>query len=158
MEPTLEDQPARLVEDDAPVANHAARLGPFRGAAVERAEPCRELLEGERLDQVVVGTRVEALHPIADRVARGQHEDRQLGAAGPQPARNLGARDVRQPDIKDHRVDPAAGLGNLERIGAAGRQLDEMALLAEQARQEAAEPRIVLHQQQMHDAPRPQAT
>ena len=44
-------------------------------AAQQRAQPGQQLLERERLGEVVVGTRVEALDPVTHGVAGGEHED-----------------------------------------------------------------------------------
>lgn len=41
-----------------------------------------ELLEAERLDEVVVGADLQALDPVLDLVARGQHQDRDVIAGG----------------------------------------------------------------------------
>src|SRR5262245_65344036 len=67
----------------------ARRLGP----AQERAQPRLELLERERLDQVVVGARVKARHTVVDGVARGQHQYRRAIAGLPQPLAHLEAVD-----------------------------------------------------------------
>ena len=40
-----------------------------------RAQPGVQLFERERLDEVVVRAGVEARDPVADGVARGQHQD-----------------------------------------------------------------------------------
>ena len=40
-------------------------------AAQQRAQPRQQLLQGERLGEVVVGSGVESLDPVADRVAGG---------------------------------------------------------------------------------------
>ena len=53
----------------------APRGGP---AAQQRPEPSQQLLALERLDQVIVGAGVEALHAGLDRVARGQDQDRHV--------------------------------------------------------------------------------
>ena len=50
--------------------------------AQQGAQPGEQLLQGEGLGQVVVGAGVEALHPVADRVAGGQHQDRYVVAGG----------------------------------------------------------------------------
>ena len=57
--------------------------GTGRYPAQQRAEAGQQLVRGERLDEVVVGAGVESGHPVGDRVAGGQHQDRGTVAAGP---------------------------------------------------------------------------
>ena len=70
----------------------------------------RQLGEGEGLDQVVIGARVEAGHPILDPIACGEHED-----PGPvalergqltidQPAAQGDARAIGQAPVEAHEV------------------------------------------------------
>src|SRR5439155_1745607 len=44
--------------------------------AEQRPDPCEELGEGERLREVVVGSRAQAADPIGETIPRGEHEDR----------------------------------------------------------------------------------
>src|SRR4051795_1391150 len=60
------------------VGDDERRAAPRGPAAQQRAQPGEQLLALERLDEVVVGARVEALDARLDRVARGQHEDRHV--------------------------------------------------------------------------------
>lgn len=43
-------------------------------AAQQGSQPRQELLEGEGLDQVIVGAGVQAIHAVGYGVARGEHE------------------------------------------------------------------------------------
>ena len=66
-----------------PQAGDLAHGRPVVGAsAVERAEAKDELLELERLGQVVVGAELESGGLVIKPVGRGQHEDRHAGARG----------------------------------------------------------------------------
>jgi len=44
--------------------------------ANQRAAPREQLFKGERLDEVIVGSGINAIHPIGESVARGQPQDR----------------------------------------------------------------------------------
>src|SRR6185503_1725718 len=71
------DGPGCLVEGDR--TRDQARLraaGGALGAAGEGPQSRGQLVVAERLDDVVIGAGVEARHPIADRVAGGEHQDR----------------------------------------------------------------------------------
>ena len=69
------DPPGGLVEHDRADDELGLRPAACRCAAArESPEPCRQLLEGERLDEVVVRSRVEPGDPVADRVAGCEHE------------------------------------------------------------------------------------
>ena len=57
--------------------------------AQERAQPGEQLVERERLRQVVVRAGVEALDPVADRIARRQEQDRHPVALAAEPARDV---------------------------------------------------------------------
>ena len=108
-----------------------------------------QLLDRERLDQVVVGARVQAGDAVRHGVARREHEDRDHGAAGPQPAGDLEAGDVRQAHVEHDRVE-AGRLRHLQGGAAVGRALDQVPLAAQQAGDEVGETRIVLDEQEVH--------
>ena len=78
----------------------APRGGRRRSSARRRGE---QLLQVERLDEVVVGAGVEALDAGVDRVARGEHQDRHV-AVGAQLLAHLDAVELRQPEVEDHGV------------------------------------------------------
>jgi len=90
------------VELDVGVAQHLAVVG--GGAAQQRAQPREQLLERERLHQVVVGARVQPGDAVAHLVARGEHQDRRLGACAAQPPAGLDAVDVGHQHVEHDRV------------------------------------------------------
>jgi hypothetical protein len=55
-----------------------ATSAPSKGPSQQCPQPGQELIELERLDQVVIRTGIEALDPIAQSVASGQHQHRHL--------------------------------------------------------------------------------
>ena len=141
----------RLVEHDG--AGHEARARATTTVArtpAEGAEAGRQLLVRERLHEVVVGPGIEAGDAIADRVAGGEHDDREVLVGGAQPAGHLETVDVRQPDVEDDRIDPVGRIGQLERGPAVLCQLDHVAVRLEQPAQRPAESFVVLDNQQMH--------
>ncbi len=74
------------------IEDHVADGDPVLGrlpTSAERLEAGGELLHGERLDQVVVGPRLEAGHPLGDRAAGGQHQDRQVDPLAAQPSADV---------------------------------------------------------------------
>ena len=138
-----------LVEDDRAglQGDPAAR----RRAAAEGPQAGEELLVGERLHEVVVGARVQALDAGADRVAGGQHEDRDRRALRPQAAGDVEARAVREADVEDDGVE--LGLGReLQPLGGGRRAVDDVAILGQEAGEEADEARVVLDEEQVHGA------
>ena len=66
--------------------------------------PREQLLERERLDDVVVGARVEAGDAVADGVARGQHQHRHPAAPRPQAAADDEPVDARHEHVEDDGV------------------------------------------------------
>src|ERR1700761_5677301 len=126
---------------DDTVADHHRR-GPGRGRVVpaqRRPQPGQQLGHGERLGHVVVGPHVEGADLVARAGPAGEHDDRGLGPA-PQLDDDLGAVDVRQPQVEDHRVRGALGRAGQrlpstargDRVVLAGPQVDEQG--PEQAR------------------------
>ena len=80
----VELQAAELAH--GPVPARAVELAPPQ----DRAHAAQELGARERLRHVVVGAELEAEHAVGLRVARGEHEDRDV-ALGPQRAADLDA-------------------------------------------------------------------
>ena len=87
----------------------SGRRAPVGGAATERPQPGRQLRERERLDQVVVGTRVETGDTVTHGVAGREHQDGDLALVAPESLGDLQSADVRQADVQDDHVDGIAG-------------------------------------------------
>src|SRR5439155_17273615 len=66
------------IESDVDETEDAARLRSIVATTPERSDAREELVESKGLHEVVVGAGVEPFDPIADRRARGQHQDRDL--------------------------------------------------------------------------------
>ena len=97
---------------------------PGRRAAGERLHPRDQLLERERLGQVVVGAEVQALDAIADRRRGGQHQDPRVRAAVAQRHADRVAVHARQVAVEhDHvvAVDEALLQRGRPVIGEVGR-------------------------------------
>ena len=73
-----------------------------------------------------------------------------VGAAVPQPAGDLEPADVGQADVEDDALDAGCVLGDLEPGPAVGGQLDDVAVVLEQALEEPGEARVVLDDEQVH--------
>ena len=101
------DAPTLEVDDQVLVADDPAALGVGEvavGAPQEGLDAAHQLAQAERLGQVVVGAELQADDLVDLVVARGEQEDRRLGAVGAQAAQHLEAVDARQADIEDDQV------------------------------------------------------
>ena len=92
-------------------------------APQQRAQPGQQLLQRERLGEVVVGAGVEALDPVTDGVAGGQHQDGYVVPGGAQRPGGLdavepGHHHVHHDDVRADPADPG------QRLGPVGRQRD----------------------------------
>ena len=73
-----------------------------RPAAQERVEPGDDLLERERLDDVVVGARLQSRHPVADLVARRQDAHREVVSGRAQAPQHLQPVEVGHRHVEQH--------------------------------------------------------
>ena len=112
-------------------------------AAQQRAQPGEQLLEGEGLGEVVVGPGVEALDPVADGVAGGEHEDGYVVPGGPQRARRLDPVESRHHHVHHDHVR-VAGPEDGERLGAVGGQRDVVPVELQRAAQRVAHGAVVV--------------
>src|SRR3954447_11277772 len=85
------------------VADDERRAPARRPAAQQRAQAREQLLALERLDEVVVGARVETRHARLDGVAGREHEDRDV-ALLPQAAGHVNAVQPRKAEVEDDEV------------------------------------------------------
>ena len=138
----------RGLELEVGEAQHLA-VAAARAAPQQRAQPREQLLERERLDQVVVGARVEPAHAVGHRVARGQDEHRRAVAGGAQPAAHLEPVHARHQHVEHQRVG-RAGRQRVERLGAVGGQLGLVALQPQRAVDRLTHRRLVVDHQDAH--------
>src|SRR4051794_16446230 len=124
------------------VAGDQRRRAPRRAPPQQRAQAGQQLLALEGLDEVVVGARVEALDARLDRVARGEHEDRHVVGRA-QPARDLDAVELRQPEVEDHEVGVVGG-GLVERRLAVAGDAHVVAVQAQGALEDLGDLVVVL--------------
>ena len=96
------DLPGSRVERDIARAQHDVALLP--GPPPQRADPCGELLEGERLDQVVIRARIEAGHPVREGIPRRQHEDGHHVPPGAKGSAHGHAIAPWEHQVEDHRI------------------------------------------------------
>ena len=132
--------------NDWPSASPSPSLRLRRSRARRRA---LQLAHVERLDEIVVGARVEAVDAVRHRVPRGEHQHRHAVAGAAQPAADLEAVDVRKADVEHHRVRGAArdlGEGGLAAFGRHG----VVATEHERAAQGIAQSAVVVDDQDLH--------
>ena len=118
--PAAGDVAARHVHREVGEGQHlAVAVGVGHHAAQQRAQPGEQLLEREGLGEVVVGPGVEALDPVADRVAGGEHQDRYVVAGGAQRPRRLDPVEPRHHHVDHHDVG-VLGADRDQALGAVG--------------------------------------
>ena len=128
-------------------ASGDSRCG-LAGPAQQGADPGEQLLERERLHQVVVGAGLEPLDAVGDRVARGQHQDRRAAALGAKLAADLEPVDAGHEHVEDDQVG-ADLRGAREALAAVGgeRYLESAEL--ERPLERSAHRRLVVDDQQL---------
>ena len=123
-------------------------IGP---AAGEGAEPGEELLERERLGEVVVGPGIEAAHAVLDRVAGGEHQHGRPPALGPQ-----GVAHGEPVGLGDHGVEHDGVVvllaGRPQRLVPVAGDVDRVALALEAPAHEGCHLHLVLDHQHAHAA------
>ena len=92
-------------------------------AARHRVHPGQQFVQVERLDQVVVGTGLQAADAVADLVARGQHDHRPGQPARPPVAQQVQAVAVGQLQVQQRQCPGRGGT----RLGDAARPLHPVA-------------------------------
>ena len=110
-----------LVEREVADREHRVlRLGERqRRAADEPAQARDDLLEAERLGDVIVAARGEARDAVVEGVLRGEEQHGRLGAVGAHALQHLEPVDVGEHDVEHDRVGPelAGDLHGAEAVG-----------------------------------------
>ncbi len=110
------------------------------------ADPRDEFGEPERLGDVVVGAGVEPDDHVHLLGACGQHDDRQVGMAGPNLATHVEPVDVRQCQVEQDQVGSSSG-DAVDRTHATVDVLDHEALGSQDTDERFADALVVLDQQ-----------
>jgi hypothetical protein len=123
------------------------------GAPEQGLDPAHQLAQAERLGEVVVGAEFEADHLVDLVVARGQDEDRHLGARRAEPAEDLEAVHARQADVEHDEVGRLVDR-EVEALLAGPRDRDLVALLLQGVLDAARDRVLVLDDQDGGRRPR----
>jgi len=113
------------------------------GPAGQGPQACRQLFEGEWLDQVVVGPRIEPTDPIRRRVACREHEQRRRLPVTTRPRHDVDPLGAGHPPV-DHGDVVVVELQLVDRIVAALDGIDVVAVVLEPEDEDFAQAGIVL--------------
>ena len=123
--------PARGVDVERSMRKHRATAG--LAAADQRAHAGFEFRQVEGLGQIIVSTEIESLDSVIERIARGQHEHRDLRPAAAQPAQHFEPVELGQPEIEYHQII-ALGEQHVVRLVAGADAVYSVICLAQRAR------------------------
>jgi len=98
------------VKPDVVESEYRRLLLLLSSTAEQRAYARPQLLDCERLGEVVIGTDIKTFHTIVDRVAGSEHQDRQWGSGRPQTPADFDPVHPWHQDVEHHRVQ-------VERLG-----------------------------------------
>ncbi len=134
---------------DAQAADAQVRVAIAGDPAQLRTHARFEFVQCERLDQVVIGAKVEHAHALGQAIAGGHHQHRQAIAALAQALQNVAAIQLRQAQVQhQQRV-----LGRAQRgvgVRAVVDVVDHMALPAQRGAQAGGDIRVVFSNQNAH--------
>ena len=112
----------------------------------DRPDARDQLAQPEGLHEIVVRTELEADHAIGLLAARGDDDDRHVGALAEAPA-DVEPVDVREPQVEQHEIGARSG----KRLGPRRRAFDDEALTAKPLRERQRDRFLVFHEQDPHD-------
>ncbi len=137
----------RGIELDLAGAQFRRRLAAC--AADKRTQPCGELVQIGRLDEVVVGTTVEATDAVVHTVARGQDQHGQALVLCPQAREEFIPRTAWQAKV-EHQCRVGCARQRVFGGNAVARPVDLEARLAQADLQGVAQQRVVFGEQDAH--------
>ena len=143
--PSSSARRARSSTSRPPTRSGAVRLRPGGRPARDGADAGDQLAQPERLDDVVVGAELEPDDPVGLLAARGDDDDRHVGALAQLPA-DVEPVGVREPQVEQDEVR----LGRLERRRTGRGALDLEALAAEPLDERLGDCVLVLDDQDAH--------
>lgn len=114
---------------------------------MQGAHPGQQLVDLERLDQVVLGARVQPGHPVGDRAERGEHQHRHGDRLPAQPPHQVDPVEGGQAAVDDEHV-VRAGQPEVQPALALQGVIDGVTLFGEQADQHVPQFAVVLDEQQ----------
>ena len=138
---------AREVEHERPRAHDVAVFALFRAAELH-VDARDQLVEGERLAQIVGGAEAEAAQLRRQVRARRHDHNRELGSAF-ELVQHAEAVDPRQEQIEQDEVVGVA-LRALQTLAAVARSVDRKTLRFEPSCEEPEDPRLILDHQDPH--------
>jgi hypothetical protein len=133
---------ASLLDIEGEIAITQRLAGARLPASQQRAYPGQQLLERERLDDVVIRATVKALDPILHFVLGSQEEDGRV-TGGTQAAANFETVHAGHENIENDQVW-LEGAGSAERRRARGCRLDRVAFEGERSLDQARDLRVVV--------------
>ena len=122
-----------------------------RRAARERVEPRHQLLEGERLDEIVVAAGLESVDPVVDAGEVGEEEHRRRHALRPHQRDDAEPVELRQHAVEDDHIETIGGRP-LESFATVPRDRRLVPARFEARRDEVGGPLVVLDNQNLHPA------
>jgi len=99
-------------------------------APKQRPNPCHQLCERKRLDQIIIRAAVEAGHPVFQSIARSQQQNRGFHATFAKARQDLKTVTSRQHEVKKNEVE-FLGVDTEKRVFAGVRDDDLVALILE---------------------------
>ncbi len=119
------------------------------GPAQQRFQTGDQLLERERLHQIIVGAAAQPLHPILHAAAGGEHEHRQGILAVADLAQDGEPIVVRQAEI-EHQGGVAGGRQRRARLVGSGQHIAVEARFTQAVGQQLGQLLVILDDQQSH--------
>jgi len=119
------------------------------GAASQRFHPRQQLLQGERLGDVVVGAHAQRLHFVIHAVLRRQDEHRHRDPAIAQRPQQFAPLEFGKPQVEHEQVVVAVG-GEVQPLLAVAGGVDVVARLLEAAFDVLGDRLVVLDHQNLH--------
>ena len=117
--------------------------------AEQRADACKQLLELERLDEIVVGPHVESLDALVHAVASGQHQDGDPVALVPEATGHREPVDPGHHHVEDDDVRRVA-LDRCECSAAVGRGFDLVTLVRKRPLEGLADGPVIVDDKDEH--------
>ena len=99
-------------------------------AAQQGAQPRLKFIRLERLDEIVVGAKIETDDPVLRFTARREQQDRHIVATPAQPAQHIQTTETGQINVQDHQVGTLFGEMDIAFL-AMVQNIDRMPLIAQ---------------------------